>query len=397
MENIFKKKLKILLVHNFSQVFNGEDAYVMDQAKLLRRYGHNVILFTKNSKDIISGFITDLKISKGMFINETIAEELRELIIKTKPEIVHIHNIYPLITPIVYKVCKLLNVPVIQHIHNYRFFCSKSILFRDGKICELCIGKMFKYPSILCGCYHSSRLGSFVFSSSFFIHKLNKIFDSIDTYIFPSSFTKDYYLKNTDKIKDKAVIIPYFVDQDNKVNDLKISGDYFLFVGRLSEEKGIMQLLELFVLLPTIKLIVIGDGPLKDKVDAYSKFKNICIKNFLPRREIFKYMKAALFTIIPSLWFEVLPMVMLESWTNGTPVIVPGFSSFIEAVEDRKTGLFYKQYDFEDLKRKIIYAYENKAEMIRMGINARKVYEKKYTPEKHYQALMRVYKNAISG
>lgn len=387
--------MRIVLIHNFSTDTNGEDIYFLSLVKLLQNKHHTIFLYTKNNKFIKSDLLNQLGIIKRMFANELVENELRKIINRFKPDVVHIHNVYPLISPTIYRICKTLHVPIVQTIHNYRFMCAKGILFRDGKVCELCVGKKVFYPSIIYGCYHNSRLGSFVFSSSFSFHQMRKSFDCIDHYVFTSAFTRNYYLKNLDLAQNKTTVIPHFVSLGiRKISDPN-RRSCFLFVGRLAEEKGIISLLDLFVTLPKLKLVVIGSGPLRGKINQYKKYKNILVKKFLPREEVFRYMRNALCTIIPSLFYETGPLVMIESFANGIPVIVPKFGSFEEAVEDGKTGIFFKYNDFEDLRDKILYVSENKPEIEKMQKFIREEYLHKYTPEKHYYALLKVYKKLV--
>jgi len=326
--------MKILLIHNFYQYWGGEDTYVTSLKKLLEEKGNKVYLYSKDSKNIRT-FWDKIKTAIGLFYNPWVEKELVKIIKEFKPDIAHFHNVYPLIGATAYLVVKKFNIPIIQHIHNYRFMCPKGLLFRNGKICELCLNKKFPFWAIFFGCYHQSRIASLFFSLAFFYHKMIKTFDLIDKFIFPSEFTKDYYLKHLKIPKEKTFLLPYFVDIKPKKNKVK-EKDYFLFVGRLSEEKGIIKFLEVFKTLPKIKLVVIGDGPLKIKVEEYRRYKNIIVKGHLPREEIYSYIQKAKAVIISSLWYEILPNTYLESivfnkyiWLSTRKFIIT-FSSLIK-------------------------------------------------------------------
>ncbi len=386
--------MRLLLVHNRSLDLNGEDIYFESLIELLKKHNNQTFLYAKSNKNLRNDFFENVSVARNMFENEKSKIKLSKIIGKVQPDIAHFHNVYPLISPSAYSVCKQYRVPIIQTIHNYRFMCSKAVLFRNGKVCELCVRKKFPYYSILYGCYHRSRMASAVFASAFFYHKhIKKSFDAIDTYIFPSPFTRDYYVKNLQLSPSKTVVLPYFVPLNKKRRDNR-KKDYFLFAGRLSEEKGVLQLLEVFKALP-YKLVVIGDGPLKKQVLKYKNYENIEIKHFLPQNKIFFYMQNAICTIIPSLWYEVLPMVMLESFANGTPVIVPEFGTFKNTVIKGKTGFFYEQNNWEDLRVTILKVYEKREKLSGIRENCRKEHEEKYTQEKHYKALLQVYKSLL--
>ena len=378
--------MKILLIHNFYQYWGGEDTYAISLKKLLEENGHAVYLYSKDSKNIKTAW-DKIKAAIGLFYNPRVKKELTKIIKEFKPDVSHFHNLYSLIGATSYRVCKENKIPVIQHIHNYRFMCPKGILFRKGKICELCLHKKLPFYSIFFGCYHQSRLASLYFSLAFFYHHLIKTFDLIDKFIFPSEFTRDYYLKYLKIPKNKTHHLPYFVDI-KKGNLKKVKKeDYFLFVGRLSEEKGIIQLLEIFKTLPEIDLIVIGDGPLRKEVGQYIKYKNIKILGFLKRDQIYEYMRRSKTIIISSIWYEVLPIVYIEALVNGTGVICPRSDNFKKIVKNHQRNN-YELGDFNDLKKKIIFL-EQKHHQQPLQITNQLIYSKK----NHLNNIVEHYKN----
>lgn len=386
--------MRILLIHNYYQLRGGEDVYVDSLYKLLKENGHEVLLYAKYSSDIKDSLISKTKIAIGMFYNKTTIKELTQIVKSFQPQVAHFHNIYPLITPVAYESCKKLHVPIVQTIHSYRFMCPKATLFRDGKICEECVGKRFFYPSIKYGCYRKSRLQSAVFSLAAYYHDIKRQIKLLDKFIFPAKFTRDYFIKNLPIPLNKTVIIPPFVS-DIKVKENKTLKNYFLYVGRLAEEKGVIQLVKLFSQISSFKLLVIGEGPLREKILSYTRFKNIVIYPFNTREVVFGYMKNALATIIPSTFYEVGPMVLIESYANGTPVIVPNFGVFKERVIDGVTGVTYNLDNFNSLKDKINFISQNERVIINMKIKALLEYQNKYTEKIHLERLMKVYNNII--
>lgn len=314
--------MKILILFNRYEYRGGEDTYVDNLVELLKKDGRQVKTYIKDSRKIKS--LTDkIKTGFGLFWNFQTSRELAKIVEEFKPDIAHFHNIYPLISPTAYYICKKYRVKIIQTIHNYKFVCPKNSLFRGGKICELCVTKSFAYPSIMYGCYHNSKLASLIYSLAFFFHKLIGTFNLIDTYIFPSPFTQEYYLKYVSIPKSKTVVLPYFVVPPQETPQVIPQQDFFLYVGRLSEEKGISQLLETFKDLPKLKLKVIGDGPLKgDLVKKYGKSKNIFFIPFIKQSEVFLQMKQSRAVIVPSLWYEVQPNVILEAIACNRPLYI---------------------------------------------------------------------------
>lgn len=378
--------MRILLIHNFYQYFGGEDIYVTNLKKLLEDNGHQVYLYSKDSKNIKTVW-DKVKTAIGVFYNPWVEKELTKIIREFKPNVAHFHNLYPLIGATAYRVFKRFNIPIIQHVHNYRFMCPKGTLFRKGKICELCLHKKFPFWAIVFGCYHQSRLASFFLSLSFYFHRLIKTFEMIDKYIFPSEFTRKYYIRHLKIKKEKTFFLPYFVDlPKNLVKKVK-KEDYFLFVGRLSEEKGIIELLEVFKTLPKHKLLVIGDGPLMKRVKEYNIYPNIKIIGFLPRKKVYEFIKKSKAVIIPSLWYEVLPLVYIESLANNTPALLLRINIF-KKIDNKNLLLKYHQDSFQDLKEKIINISNkapNKSDIYYLE------YKKKYSRNIHFRLIIDQY------
>lgn len=342
--------MRILILFNAYVYRGGEDTYVTHLISLLKKRGHVVQLFKKDSRNI-KNIADSVRAGIGLFWNSATDKELSKVIKAFKPDIAHFHNIYPLISPTAYWVCKRNNVPVVQSIHNYKFMCPKNSLYRSGSICELCAGKTIAWPSILYGCYHDSRLSSLIYSCAFFFHKCIGTFRHIDHFIFPTEFTKRYYLKNIPFVQSarSSVLasptpLPRAVKSNNK------QGPY-LFVGRLSEEKGIAELISLFRTNGK-QLIVVGDGPLKSQLANHSKHPNIHLIPHSSPDRIKSLMSSARAVIIPSVWYEVLPLVLLEATALGKTVFLSGNKNLM-SIQNRGNVIYFKPGDFQDLNRKI--------------------------------------------
>jgi len=314
--------MRILIIFNRYESRGGEDTYVDNLALLLKKRGHIVKTYIKDSRDI-STLFEKIRAGFGLFWNFQTASELDSLIKKFKPHVAHFHNIYPLISPTSYYICHANKVRIVQTIHNYKFMCPKNSLFRNGKMCELCVNKSFFYPSIVYGCYHHSQLASLIYSLSFAFHRLIGAFNLINLYIFPSPFTKDYYVDHFDIPTQKTLVLPHFVQVGNKISTERRIGNYFLYVGRLSEEKGVEELLSVVSTTPQHSLVVVGGGPLLNSLRMkYSLYKNIQFVGELKHSLVAVYMRKSLAVIVPSKWYEVLPYVILEAISNKTPLLI---------------------------------------------------------------------------
>jgi len=377
--------MKILLIHNYYRYFGGEDSYVNSLKEILSKNNHKVIIYAKKSTDVKTIF-DKIKVAINMFWNFKVQKEINEIIIKNKPDIVHIHNLFPSIGPTAYWICKRNTIPIVQHIHNYRFVCPKGIMFRNGKICTLCIRKNFSYYSIIFGCYSQSRIASAFISISYLLHKLIKTFDLIDKYIFPSKFIQELYLKHLNIDKAKTSYLNYFTEAP-KVSHKNKKRDYFLYIGRLSEEKGIIKLLPIFVKLK-YKFIIVGDGPLRSEIIPYAKYSNIVYLGQVFANKKNDLIAQAKAVIIPSVFFEIGPITLLESFSNGTPVIVPNEGIFKERVINNKTGFFFN--NIKELIEKIHYVHKN-MNLNRIKKFEKEEYESNYTEHKHYKLLLEIY------
>lgn len=361
--------MRILLIHNYYRWWGGEDNYFESLKKLLGKKGHKVFIYTKDNKNIKS-ILDTIKTVFGMFWNQQTEKEIEKIIKIYKPQIAQIQNIYPLISPTVYRVLKRNKIPIIQRISNPRLIYIKDSL----------------------NYYKNSKIASLFFTASIFYHKLIGSYNKIDYLLFPTDNTK-----NILNIKEKkTIVIPTFSLEPRNISKIKKSG-YFVFVGRLSEEKGIIPLLEIFKQLPIIKIIIIGDGDLKNKLVSKYKEKNIIFKGNQKKKIILNYLSNAMATIIPSEKYDVLPNVLIESYSVGTPVIGPEHGSFLNLIKSNKTGLFYKFQNYNDLKKKIIFVYSNKQKMKSMGILAKEEYLQKYSSSKIYTKLINSYSKVIKN
>jgi len=385
--------MRILLVHNFYQQPGGEDRVFQFENDLLKKNNHIVKKFIEHNDRIRN-------INKFQLAFETIwsfssQKKFLQSLLKFRPDIVHFHNTFPLLSPSVYYATQKMKIPVIQTLHNYRIICPAATLYRDNKVCEDCTRKSILF-SILYGCYHNSRTQSMVISSMLTFHRFLKTWkNKVDLYIALTNFAKEKFM-NCGIPCEKIFVKPNFIDPDPGVK--QNIGTYVLFVGRLSLEKGLKTLLLSFREIRNIELQVAGAGPLLEWSRYFvlkNRIKNINILGKLNAQDVLKHMKNAKFLVFPSEWYEGFPMTILEAFATGTPVIASNLGAMAEIVEDGRTGLLFKPGDPQDLAAKVQWAWEHPEEMARMGRNARQEYEQKYTAERNYEMLMEIYQKAM--
>lgn len=384
--------MKILLVHNFYNDRGGEETDFSSLKQLLKEYGHKVITYTKDNRSIKNELLSKIKVAIGLFYNKEVDQGLSNLLKKHKPDLVQLENIYPLITPTAYRVIKKYGIPIIQRSPNYKLICPAGYLFKNGEKCKHNKKNLSIWDKLFHNCYKDSYLQSFILSSSMLYHKAIGSYDYVDKFLFPTLFTLKMHQKYSDIPKNKMTVIPTFT-LIPKIKETKIRfKEYFLYASRLSEDKGILDLLEVFSTLPKLNLLVIGDGPLKEQVLKYNKYKNIEVQAYLHKKEeVLGYMKNAFMTIIPSKWYDVLPNVMLESFAVGIPVIAPKIGAFDEIVKDWQNGLKFEFGNRDDLKLVIIRSNKNKTKIFKMKSAIKTFFNENFLSANHYKSLIFLY------
>jgi len=393
--------IKVLMVHNYyrSKSPSGENIVFKYEIELLKRHGHKVIIYERNNDEILNSGVLRRSLSTfDMVWSLKTYKELKYLIQKERPDIAHFHNIWYLISPSGYYACKELQVPVVQTIHNFRMLCANGLLFRNGKICEKCVGK-YPWRGVIYRCYNQSRLYSSPIVFAEMAHKLMTTWDKyVDCYIALTKFARNILIRHGFQ-NDKIVIKPNFVFRP--FESLNNNKNFVLFFGRLSQEKGIDVLIKAFEYLNKINrdvpLRIIGDGPLKREIIyRIKKIGNIELLSQRSHAEILEQIKDALFVIIPSICYEMFPMTVIESYSMGKPVIASRIGSLSELVEDNITGLLFDPNDFISLASKIFFLYDNKELCYKMGSNAKIKYEKEYTPDVNITKLYDIYEKTLN-
>jgi glycosyltransferase involved in cell wall biosynthesis len=391
--------LKILVIHNQYQQAGGEDTTVAQETALLRDAGHRIIEYRRSNQEI-SAFnaVQKATLPLRMIWAGDSYRDLRSLIRREKPDIAHFHNAHFMISPAAYYACHEARVPVVQTIQNYRLFCPAATFFRDGHVCEDCLGKMPPLPGVIHGCYRGSRAQTAMVAAMLTFHRWRRTWlDRVDRYIAPTDFVRQKLIEGGLPAK-KITVKPNFVYPDPGCGDG--SGDYVLFVGRLSPEKGIVTLLaaqERLAGKSPLKLKIVGDGPLSAKVaDAARKLPNLEWLGQQPKDRVLELMKTAQALVFPSIWYEAFPLVIVEAFAVGLPVIASKIGSMAALVDHERTGLHFSPGDADDLAAKIEWIATHTAEREFMHREARAEFESKYTAVRNYELVMSIYESAIN-
>jgi glycosyltransferase involved in cell wall biosynthesis len=386
--------VKLLLIHNYYQQRGGEDTVFEGEGRLLAEHGHTVLLYTARNQEVST--IPPVVLAKNTVWNHAVYREVGALIARERPDVVHVHNTLPLISPAVYYAARTADVPVVQTLHNYRLLCPRASFFRDGGVCEECLHARVPAPAIRHACYRGSRAATAAIAAMLVLHRgLGTWTDVVDLFISLSEFARDKMIAGG-LPADKVIVKPNF-SPDPGIRAGQ--GDYALFVGRLSEEKGLDILLKAWAALNVpIPLRVIGAGEWAEQVERVAQAS--AMVEWLGRRspsEVSEAMAGARFLVFPSVWYEAFPLTIVEAFAVGLPVIASRLGSMTHLIRDQVTGLHFRPGDPSDLVEKVRWAWSHPDDMRCMGANARQEYEEKYTPERNYSLLIKAYEGALGS
>jgi glycosyltransferase involved in cell wall biosynthesis len=390
--------MKILLVHNSYQQAGGEDVVFEQEKKALLRAGHSVVTYERSNHEIdeLSTLQRAMLLTRIVWASDT-RQEFARLLAREKPDVVHVHNTFVMISPSIYSACRDHGVPVVQTLQNYRLLCPGALFFREGQVCEECLEHGL-WRGIRHGCYHDSRVETAGVAAMLAVHRQLKTYEEmVDCGIAATEFSRGKFVEAGFR-KDKLVVKPNFVDPDP--GERTEVSDYAVFTGRLSQEKGLTTLLEAWELLGNYPLKIIGDGPLRSRLESQAKNRglaNITFCGRLSRAETIAAVKGARFQIMPSLWYEGFPMVIVEAFACGVPVVCSRLGSMQEIVEDQRTGLHFAPGDAQDLADTARWAWNHPRELTEMGRAARGKYESGYTAEKNYSLLIQIYEKTVAA
>jgi len=380
--------MRILIVHNAYQQRGGEDVVVEAEAALLESHGHEVRLFSRSNSDIgaASGFALGLQ---TMWSTSATAE-MKEVLKDFAPQVVHAHNTFALISPSVYWAAGAAGVPVVQTLHNFRLLCPQATFLRNGVVCEDCLGHV-PWRGAVRGCYRGSRAQSAAVASMLTLHRaLGTWRHKIARYIALNEFCRSKFVEGG-LPAERIEIKPNFVDLPAPPYTQR---EGFLFVGRLSPEKGTAVLAAASAALPKAIVRVAGTGPEYEWLMLGSPA--LCMLGGLSKEEVRSEMLRARALVIPSICHETFSLALAEAFGNALPVIASRVGALPELVEDGVTGLTFRAGDGDDLARKMQWADEHPEAMASMGRRARRRFEQAFSAEPNYGRLMEIYRAAIA-
>lgn len=387
--------MRILSVHNSYQIRGGEDESRRSEENLLRSHGHEVEVYEINN-DLISN-ISPAKLALRTLWSQETYQDISHILKSNKCDLVHVQNFFPLISPSVFYAAQASHVPVIQTLRNYRLLCPNALFFRNGGVCEDCLGKAIPYPGVIHGCYRDNVAASAVTASMLVVHRLLKTWQhKINGYIALTEFARNKFIE-AGFPDSKIHVKSNFVSPDPGVGEGL--GGYALYVGRLSIEKGLDTLLKAWEILNySIPLKIVGDGPLAEQVQAAAQASDKV--EWLGRRpvtEVYDLMGNAEFLVFPSKWYETFGRVAVEAFAKGTPVIASEIGAIAEIVDSGKTGLLFEAGNPSDLASKVKDLLGSSSRLSQMRHQARDEFTSKYTAHKNYERLIDIYRQHLGS
>jgi glycosyltransferase involved in cell wall biosynthesis len=378
--------VRILCLHNYYQWGGGEDRVFEDEVELLRQRGHEVFTYVRYNRDIQS--MSNLQVAATTLWSADIYREITRQIKLHRPDVMHCNNCFPLLSPSVYWAARSNGVAVLQALHNFRLLCPSSNLLRDGAHCEDCLSKTVAWPSIQHACYRNSRAASAVVAGMLGFHRLAKSWQAVNLFLAPSNYVRQKFLQ-AGFAPERVVVKPNLVNVDpNAYAACQGSRDYALFVGRLTEEKGIPLLLNCFTKLGR-PLKIVGEGPLEELVRQRSlEFPFIEYQGQQPKTRVLELMAGAKCVVISSICAESFGLVAAEAMACGTPVVAARIGALVELVIPGITGYLFEPGDCESLTQSLQTLWNSSS----LGESARGWFEENLDVEGNYQQLLAIYR-----
>lgn len=392
--------MKILAIHNFHRKgsASGDDQVFKSETALLESHSNTVVRYTVSNDEFDNAGVIGKVISTlGMLWSFKHYNAIRKIIKWEKPDIVHVHTFFPLLSPSILYAAKRCGVKVVATLHDTRFICPCSTSLRGTELCNECgdghYFRMCKY-----GCFKNSKLQSLIVAFIFKYHKIRKTFyKQIDRYI----CLNDNQIKlltaigfDSNRIVKKYNFVPDVETDLNSIEVKNLPERYVVFYGRIGEEKGIRLLMKIWDSIDDIPLVVMGSGPLEDEFRSWSAQKNnVYFLGYTEHDNCLAIVKGAEFVVFPSIWYEGCSMVEIETESLGKCLIATdlGFSS--EAVKDGVNGYKVELGNISEFTYRINELWKSPEICLEMGKRARDDYLDKYTPEDNYRQLLRIYES----
>ncbi|QKW09706.1 glycosyltransferase family 4 protein [Streptomyces sp. NA04227] len=394
--------MHVLVVHNrySSAQPSGENRVVDEEVALLRAAGHQVDLFERRSDDIAARSLLG-KAAVPLLVpwNPAVRAELAARLRTSRPDVVHVHNVFPLLSPAVLAACADADVPAVATLHNYTQVCPPGTLHREGRLCTECVGSTASLPAVRHGCYRGSRLATVPLAVSLSVNR-RRWWSGVERFFCISAAQRDLLVRSGMPPERLAVKHNFVPDPGaRRAGD----GEHLLFLGRLAEAKGVRLLMAAWDEIAAgggvgVPLVLAGAGPLEREVTAWAAGRDDvrCVGLWDPE-QCRQALARAVAVVAPSMVLETFGLVVAEAMAAGVPAVAAGHGAFVELVEDGVTGLLHRPGDPASLASCVRRIATDRAHNQEMGRAARRRYEQGFSPAVGLERLVEGYRTAIAG
>jgi len=391
--------MRILLVHNFygSAAPSGENEVFEAEKMMLRSHGHEVAELTRHSDEIRTrGALGVLQGALATPWNPWMASAVRKVLGRLEPDVVHVHNTFPLISPAIFHAIGSRAARVLT-LHNYRLFCPAAIPMRQGRVCTECLDRRSSWPALRHGCYRGSRLATLPLAMNVALHRaLGTWTKQVDAFVVLSEFQR-LRMVEAGLPADKMYAKPNFYRGSPVLVPWETREPCVVFAGRLTAEKGVEGLLRAWRLWGAAapELRIVGDGPLRDSLERIAPGLPVRFLGQLSVPDAQAQIARSHLLVLPSECFEGFPMVVREAFAFGTPVAVSNIGPLPEIVQAGVNGLGFEAANPQSLAWELRRVWSQPRLLERLGKGARATYERNYTEAANYASLMKIYRQAI--
>jgi glycosyltransferase involved in cell wall biosynthesis len=380
--------MNTLIIHNSYQHRGGEDAVVDTEIQLLRTHGHKVVEYRRSNDELTD--LSSAQAAMQTFWSRRSVSGVAKLVAAEDIEVVHCHNTFPLISPAVYWAATRARVPVVQTLHNFRLICPQALMLRNEAPCEDCVGHV-PWRGVMHGCYRGSRLQTGVLAGMITAHRvLGTWGGKVARYIALNEFCRQKFIQGG-LPADRIVVKPNFVDAGPAPVSSNREGA--LYVGRLSQEKGISVLADAMRRLQgRVGLTVVGTGP---RADLLTGLPGVTLLGALPGDQVLSLMRQAQMLVLPSICYENFPRTLAEAFGCGLPVVASRLGAMAHLIDHDRNGFLFDAGNANALATAMDSLASDPQRCSEMGLTARQTYEESLTPEINYKMLMQIYEDAL--
>ncbi len=365
------------------------------ELELLRAHGHPVDTLEFDNDNIQSAWDKLLTGARSLY-NPSSARLLKKTIEDFRPDIIHLHNFFPVGSPSLLYAAAAAGVPVVMTLHNYRLICPSAILYTDGQIYEKSVHQLFPWDAIKRGVYRNSRMQTASVAVMTGVHKLLGTWrEKVDRYLVLTDFARNIIVNSSLKLRPEQVVVKVNSVPDCGIGPAQRSAQ-LLFIGRLTPEKGILVLLDAAEK-GKFPLHIIGEGPLRAEVEERAaRCSFITYTGFSTRATVALALQHARALVVASTWYEGMPLVVLEAFAAGTPVIASRLGGLGELIQHETNGLHFEAGNADSLITQALRLCTDAELAATLGQNARKSYDTRYSPERNYQQLVSIYQSVLT-